>query len=126
MVTVFMIILAFGVGMVTGRWWEKYEYGTHPDLERYAKLIVANGSIKELKEFTKSKAGYLKEKTFTKLCERIEELTNDDIINEDENNLKVRIASMEDREIELKKLQAESFLQTIKTFKTMCSGGKSR
>lgn len=82
--------------------------------------------MREIKDFTRSKVGYLKEKTFTKLCERIEELTNDDIINEDENKLKVRISSLEDKEVELKKLHAESFIETMKTLKTMCAGGKRR
>lgn len=120
MFTIFMMTVVFGAGLWVGNWWNKHVWGEHPELERLAKLILTNGTIREVKEFTRSKVGYLKEKTFTKLCERIEELTNDDLINEDENKLKVRISSLEDREIELKKLQAEGFMETLKTIKKMC------
>lgn len=126
MFTIFMMIVVFGGGLWIGNWWDKHTWGKHPELERIAKLMLTDSTMRELKEFTISKAGYLKDKTFIKLCERIEELTNDDIINEDDNKLKVRISSLEDKEVELKKLHAESFIETMKTLKTMCTGGKRR
>lgn len=126
MITIIFMFLIFGVGLHIGNLWNKHVWGEYPELERMAKLMLANGTLQEIKKFTNTTVGCLKEKTFTQLCNRLEELKNDLIINEDENNLKVRISTIEDKAIELKKLQAESFIETLKTLKTMCVGGKSR
>jgi hypothetical protein len=92
----------------------------YPEVERMATFILMSNNLKEIKDFAKSKVDFIKTTTFNKLCAKIEELSADQIINEDEHHLKVRISTLEDKEIELKKLQAESFIETLKTIKKMC------
>lgn len=126
---IFWIFVAFLLGILVDNFIyssiergsdEKNNSAVSSELDRMAKLLLIGGSLKELIDFTKSKVGLLKEETFSKLCARIEELTADQFIYEDENLLKFRIASVSNKEAELKKMQAESFLETLNTIKAMC------
>ncbi len=122
MILYLIVGLIFGMlfGMPIGHSLRGESKSAHPELERVATLLLMSNNLKEIREFARSKVSYLHEKTFAKLCAKIEELNADAAINEDETTLKVRIASLEDKEIELKKIQAEGFMETLKTIKKMC------
>lgn len=116
METLICLIIMFCVGLLTGRIiWRKNEDSDYPELERMAILLLANNNLKDIECFTKSKIDYLSQETFLKLCTKIEELHADEVINKDEDTLKIRIDSLEN-----KKIQPESFLdKTYNTLKAM-------
>lgn len=112
--------MSFTVGYVVRGELQNNKPNERPELERLATLLINDGTLKEISEFTKSKVSLLREATFNKLCSKMEELRVDDIINESDNNLKVRISTLSEKEIDLKKLQAEGFMETLNTIKKMC------
>lgn len=122
MIDLIFIATAFICGFVADRVYSRFSTNkvSYPEVERMATFILMSNNLKEIKDFAKSKVDFIKTTTFNKLCAKIEELSADQIINEDEHHLKVRISTLEDKEIELKKLQAESFIETLKTIKKMC------
>jgi len=128
MIDLMFILIAFCGGFLCDRVYEKYSpsRASYPEVERMATLILMSNNLKEIKDFAESRVDYIKTTTFNKLCAKIEELSADYAINEDEHHLKVRISTLEDKEVELKKLHAESFIETMKTLKTMCTGRKRR
>ena len=116
------MIAALVVGGAVG--WSARGYyeedNTKPSLEKEANILLLENNLKEMMKFTKKFSRELQKNTYDKLYNKIQELLADQIINEDEHHLKVRISTLEDKEIELKKLQAESFIETLKTIKKMC------
>jgi hypothetical protein len=122
MIDLIFIATAFICGFVADSIYNRLSTNkvSYPEVERMATFILMSNNLKEIKDFAKSKVDFIKTTTFNKLCAKIEELSADQIINEDEHHLKVRISTLEDKEIELKKLQAESFIETLKTIKKMC------
>lgn len=95
-------------------------------IERKARLLLIRQDLGEIKDFVETYGNVLKEKTFEKLCKKIEELSIDDLINKNEDSLKVRIDSFENEKVQLKKLQAESFMETLETIKKMCVSREAR